>query len=687
MFFFGQDLILLFCLPLLLIHFGWDEIWDYRPFNLLKEARVYLASIVGAIAVGAIEYRIVTSTLAPYLYYHLSRPWLSWILVTVALYAAGAGLFLFRGFSQKGDHAVAFQGCVYITSLSAALSLGIPWYLLPLPALAAYAFLRFLMRFELIPYIAFVCVSMLVMTWFAYRSFWFLDVSFGPLSLRLFALILVLLGGVFLLAPGTLILRQKDLSDVAFLAMAVGLSLVEFVLFQQNSEHDTDVYPSLLIWFTTVVGVAVAAKVRGLLRGFIRWLVIAILVSKCAISFTPHPSELAGFFLLVIQGGSLRTQLRPPIASVHLAVIFCGLYLTRRILLSNILDLVMDVPSDVDLGVGFPGLGTLLVGLFVSNGPFRSLLGVLGAALSLLVIQTSPLFTMFGNPELIWALGGIAAVAWLCFRRYPALSFLLFGACAGLVVCELSVPTHGLVYGWYVLVFTLFTGVFILLRSASEGIPLLLSYAGCVLILPVAFLDLNWMHGSGKQNKDALYAAQVTLIGTLASLHFLISLYVKLSPLTDTAILVGNSAAVMSLLLGLLLRWGYQGGNELCVVVLSPVLLLLSHGYNRYYPLWVATTTFLAFVSASAILALPFSEQSIELFCLLGCLPIVIHSTISHAAQDSDFWLVCLTPLCLLGLFLTSLWSTRWLALGGVGSVPVVWYLSQSIRRKGMNIL
>lgn len=199
-----------------------------------------------------------------------------------------------------------------VVSVSAMFLQGAPLYLLPAIAGCCFCVVSFYYDRSLGFYAGFVgCATMLVF-WFMYHSFWFLDLHLTTRVITMWSLheVVIALVILFLLAlmiPGLSVVNSFPRATGVLLSLhACGLATLEQLLFDELS------YPPLLVVFTTGVGLVLAHRLRGerkLSAGF-HWFLSGIYTSKLALLLHPVPWAIPSGAALVLSISPLHYFLR-----------------------------------------------------------------------------------------------------------------------------------------------------------------------------------------------------------------------------------------------------------------------------------------------------------------------------------------------------------------------------------------
>lgn len=761
------NMAILSCLPAFLAQavleprsFWWTGYTEHE----ISAMRPFLLGVTVIVATAAIEYRVVLHGFSSYLYYHSSAPLISHLLVTLAMYAAaGSGFLVCHGLDLK-DQGVAgreslkmrfnaFRVCVHVFALATTLAVGVPFYLLPLVVAGSHTALEFWTTRSFPLYVFFVIAFSIFLWWFMHRSFWFLEVSFGQrLSLRATSVLIGIVDIAILFLPGLFVLRA-DLHvfiGLGLLAHAAGLCVVECVLYNQNNQYETAVYPTYMVFFTSAVGIALAhaLRQRGHLAKATSWLLLTVHISKLGILLTDSVRDLIDCGLLTAAVTSTFLLYSPSRKMTrnntifHIIAITLTWFTTRNTVIYHLLSSIKTRAPNSDEVLSAFFLLAALTSTTVTFGHTHDVywrkVNSVAVILAVIFVVLQPDTGLLIRDEVILPDAPPRWPAWVLFTgltvlllsvtsAVPVPRVLLVctvGTCIGLYTCGMYLQQHLLIRLLFILIFNI---VALLLMSlfypnASTNKYISIVYGVFIALLPCTYMAIVQIYGSSPQKRgdDLLFSTRLALLGVYASLNFLVALCVKLGNEMSlkreqrggkvgrksertrygVPIYVGNVASILALSLGSIIHTQYQGGNENCILFLAPILLLLNQDdgmfsklteERRYAPLFLASCIFLTGYSVWKMDFAVASSSSIlkNLICLICTLP--SQSKLSNflwaMSKLNHFELIVVAPLNLIAIVIADISALRLLGmLGVVGAAMAIW-TSHNIRQQGLRVL
>eukprot|EP00271_Cylindrocystis_brebissonii_P003782 TRINITY_DN15034_c0_g1_i1.p1 TRINITY_DN15034_c0_g1~~TRINITY_DN15034_c0_g1_i1.p1 ORF type:complete len:1089 (-),score=216.57 TRINITY_DN15034_c0_g1_i1:498-3764(-) len=258
------DHLILFFLPLLFQLFAstrgalW---WLFKDPRQLRQVRLVNGIVAMCVVLGCLEIRVIFHSFAHYI--HLPVP-LNYLLVTVAVYGGGLGtaghvMGLLKG-TGAGRYGVITM--LLAAAVSASLVLGMPWQILPAPALAAVYLAHFLSSGSIVSYLIFMTATGLSAAWFILYNFWILQVSLGGLPCAQICQLLIASLLLAMAIPGAALLpRAQIVVGTTFVLHAAVICRLENV-FYNLSPNEEGLYPSYLVVVTSAAGYLVARRLE-----------------------------------------------------------------------------------------------------------------------------------------------------------------------------------------------------------------------------------------------------------------------------------------------------------------------------------------------------------------------------------------------------------------------------------------
>lgn len=388
-----------------------------------------------------------------------------------------------------------------------------------------------------------------------------------------------------------------------------------------------------------------------------------------------------------------------------------------------------------------------------------------------------PGWVLFGSLSLL-------IVAITSFLPMPRVLFgIVMGTSVSLYMCELYLPYHFIIYALFIAIFSLTSVVLVYLywRSAYSDRMIVLAFGLFIALFPVTYMVAGHLFSYSPRNKtdgsDLLETVRITLLYVYTALSFIIAFCcniamedsLSLSSSSSSSLssssssagayssspalrgpssvfsssssssfgtahqrsrtfakalpseaYVGNIAAPLALVLGLVLNIQHMNGSITSIVFLAPILLLLNQDHGalrglteerRYYPLILVISGCLFASSCIQIVVEPtmmqlnlsssstghFSGRETFSFfdwitqCVLLLCVVPSQSSflrfLWYMNRQNDFLLLCVAPLNIIPLVLSSLVELQILGAIGLAGGCFQLYSSHIIRKHGMKVI
>lgn len=315
-------------------------------------------------ASGILTVGLVGRVILPSFGMYLRAPWpysaiqvsllafVTW--VAIAGVVAGADI---RAFLLSTSGALIVVG----TCVAFGATLGVPFYLLPLPAVGALALCMYAEEFAALPWIGVMGAAGATMLWFVEHHFGFLDIDLGGISVKVLCWLFVGLADVSLACLGLLISggAQRALG-AALLLQAGGLMLLEEHLFSGRHQYLTEgMYPTWMVLATSALGVLAALRLaaRSRIPHWALWGLICAYAGKLVMVVpTAGPSSVAPAVLsaLAVTAPLLlyrrtapgESDMSLPVAVAHAAAIVASAVNARYVVFDLVVFAVGSHPSE-----------------------------------------------------------------------------------------------------------------------------------------------------------------------------------------------------------------------------------------------------------------------------------------------------------------------------------------------------
>ncbi|KAL9651915.1 hypothetical protein ABK040_000259 [Willaertia magna] len=342
-------------------------------------ARYFVQILCSVLFNGWIEFRVILPR-----YHHLiplPSPW-DKIAVFSALNSitSVALLIVYNQHNIKTNKStvskILLSVLLCIGGFFGAIVLGFPFYLIPFPVIAMFYAVEYFYNERFNEYLIFVGCALVSALWFMISHFWFLDFEFAltflPIridwSLRMthstITIVLFLIVSL-LTIPFVCKMDTKEqkgflasfnvdiIRNVLLVTQAFLLAFLEQLLYEQEEGF----YSSMLIILTTILGIVFTKTLFATQRVSINIasLLTSLYFSKLAIPLTQHGTygsfisavvstlALSRLYYATITEDSEKTFSSNPISAiVYILMSGFTLFITRHILLQNILSLYID---------------------------------------------------------------------------------------------------------------------------------------------------------------------------------------------------------------------------------------------------------------------------------------------------------------------------------------------------------
>ncbi|XP_049849226.1 uncharacterized protein LOC126318275 isoform X2 [Schistocerca gregaria] len=356
-----------------------------EPLENLHRAIIFFSSLVVLLCV---EHNVLFAK-----YSHLIvgvNPPYSYIVVTVALILAFLAVALYLNSSNRTGLRCRILPCTLgaMTAIGFSIAFGLPIVFYPIPIAAIASFLFFCFGYELWAYLVFVFCTQTALTWFFYKTFWFLSYEFsalrGYVSLRLISVAVLAASVISSIISGMNLSKNLSTkSGIPLLLQAIIIAALEEILYAEKlNQSDDNIYPFYLVILTTVCGICIIKKLvsESKISPDLSLLISVIYTSKIFLLLKPvNYSTLSGVLLLTPPVYSIykakshdvhasRLLSTPSVSMIYVACVTISVYLTRWTVQSRVLGLLTyayDGTASTS-SVLVNGLAILICGTFLS---------------------------------------------------------------------------------------------------------------------------------------------------------------------------------------------------------------------------------------------------------------------------------------------------------------------------------
>jgi len=245
-------------------------------------------------ATGLLCVGLVGRVFLPSFGMYLRAPW-PYNVVQVSLLAFGgwvAGAAFLAGFDVRGFLlSSAGMGLTVAGAVAVGATLGVPVYLLPLPAVAAVALCFYAETFAVLPWLGFMGAGGATMLWFVEHHFGFLEIDMGGVSVKLLCWALVAVADLSMAAVGMVLSSAAPPAlGLVLSAQAVAVMWLEELLYSSRLEYVTrGMYPSWMVVMTSALGLLVTARAAShqMVPPWARWVMACAHGAKLTMVLLP----------------------------------------------------------------------------------------------------------------------------------------------------------------------------------------------------------------------------------------------------------------------------------------------------------------------------------------------------------------------------------------------------------------
>jgi len=256
-----------------------------------------ILSVVGIVV--SLQHRVIFPSFAEFIV--LQPPW-NYAGVSLALFSLVAAMLDLCTLSPDEQFTKRGRTAVYLLVgvIAVSLSIGVPWFLLPAPILAAIALPSYLCKRSLTAFLAVILGVMVTIVWFLYYHFWSLDIHYGDITSQ--SMCLAVAVNVLAALVVAHCISEKGLS---YLREWIAISyLTLFVLYEGKlltaGDSGESIYPLYLFAATGMAGISVALHLRRMKIFSERacWAAVFVCASKVPLLLFPGGVEVLHFALI-----------------------------------------------------------------------------------------------------------------------------------------------------------------------------------------------------------------------------------------------------------------------------------------------------------------------------------------------------------------------------------------------------